>query len=100
MIRLKITLIAFIFAVAISSIQFWMAIRFSNEILWQVKLMFYIVGPGPILGYENGQPLYEGTPIHMVAAYVGLGLGVVVYWIVSYWLIKKWHSKVNNSSFS
>jgi hypothetical protein len=87
--KLKQIIISFLFALIVSAIQFWVAIKYSRALLWQVDLMHYLVGPGPILGYKNGQPLYEGTPVHMVAAFVGLGLGVVVYWIIGYFLIKK-----------
>jgi hypothetical protein len=101
MTRLKQILIAFVFAIVVSSIQFWMAIRFSKEILWQVSLMHnivgHVIGRGPILGYKNGQPMYEGTPIDMVAAFVGLGLGVIVYWVVGYFIMKKWHNKGNTA---
>jgi hypothetical protein len=81
-----------LFAVVVSCVQFWVAIRFSIKILWQVTLMQYLVGPGPILGYRHGQPLYEGTPVHMVAAYIGLGIGLIVYWVIGFFIIKKWHS--------
>lgn len=92
MLRLRQILISFVFSVVLSSIQFWVAIRFSTAILWQVKLMQYLAGPGPLLGYKNGQPIYEGTPAHMIAAFIGLGMGVIVYWIVGYFIIK-WHNK-------
>jgi len=88
----KQILVSFILAILISSIQFLIAIQFSTSILWQVKLMHYLVGPGPILGYRNGQPIYEGTPVHMVAGFVGLGLGAIVYWITGYFIMKKWHN--------
>ena len=54
--------------------------------------MLYLVGPGPILGYKNGQPLYEGTPVHELAAYAGIILGLVIYWYLIYFIIKKWHN--------
>ena len=52
--------------------------------------MLWFVGPGPILGYDsNGKPLYEGTPVHMVAGFAGLFLGVVAYSIFFYILRKR-----------
>jgi hypothetical protein len=92
MAKSKQILVAFCIASAVSSMQFLAATRFAGAILWQVVIMQYLVGHGPILGYRNGQPIYEGTPVHEVAAYVGLGLGVIVYWLASYLIIKKWHN--------
>jgi hypothetical protein len=83
---------SFVFSVVLSSIQFWVAIRVSTAILWQVKLMQYFAGPGPLLEYKNGQPIYEGTPVHLIAACIGLVMGVIVYWLVGYFIIK-WHNK-------
>lgn len=92
MVKLKQILIASVFAIVVSCIQFWVGIRYSTAILWQVTLMHHLVGPGPILGYKDGQPIYEGTPVHMVAAFVGLGLGAIVYWLVGYFIVKKWYN--------
>ena len=92
--RLKEFSIPIIFAVVISSIQFWIAIRFSAEILWQVTLMYHLVGSGPILGYRNGQPIYEGTPVHMVAAYIGIGIGVIVYWVIGFFIMRLYNHRL------
>jgi hypothetical protein len=83
-------------AIALSGIQFWAAINFSQKILWQVYIMLQLVGPGPILGYDSsGKPLYEGTPVHMLAAYFGLFIGVLIYTIVFYLMMKRvWHNKI------
>jgi len=92
MMRLKQILLSLLLAVVVSFIQFWVAIRYSTAILWQVELMHHLVGPGPILGYRNGQPIYEGTPVHTVAAFVGLELGAMVYWIIGYFIMKNLHN--------
>lgn len=77
-------------AILLSTFQFIIAINSSVDILWQVNVMQKLVGPGPILGYaSNGEPLYEGTPVHMLAAYVGLGLGVLIYFLVIYFILIK-----------
>jgi len=53
----------------LSTFQFISDINSSADILWQVNVMQKLIGPGAILGYaSNGKPLYEGTPVHMVAA--------------------------------
>jgi hypothetical protein len=67
-----------------------MASQFSTKVLWQATLMHRFVGKGPILGYDaQGQPMYEGTPVHFVAAITGLLIGLIVYWIVFYCIIGK-----------
>jgi hypothetical protein len=87
-------LLAAIAALFLSVIQFWAAIYFSMNILWQAQIMLLLVGPGPILGYDSsGKPLYEGTPVHMVAAYFGLFFGFIIYTAIFYLLIsRKWHN--------
>lgn len=92
MTRLKQIIIPILFAIIISCFQFWIAIRFSSKILWQVTLMQNLLGHGPILGYRNGQPMYEGTPVQMMAAYIGLGIGFIIYWLIGSLIIKKWHN--------
>ncbi len=96
MVRIKLFFVSFLLAIAISGVQFWIAVHYSTAILWQVRLMHhlaaYLLGPGPILGYSNGQPMYEGTPVHIVAAFVGLGLGAILYWVIGYFVIRRWHN--------
>jgi hypothetical protein len=92
MIRLKQIMIPILFAIGVSCVQFWVAIRFSLKILWQVTLMQNIVGHGPILGYRNGQPMHEGTPVQVIASYIGFGIGFIVYWLIGSLIIKKWHN--------
>ena len=40
----------------------------------------------------NGPPMYEGTPVHVVAFYTGLILGAAIYWLIGYLFLKKWHN--------
>jgi len=64
-------------------------LELSRAILWNATLLIYLVGPGPLLGYDaQGNPLYEGTPVHAVAGYFGLALGVPVYSGVSYLILR------------
>jgi hypothetical protein len=50
--------------------------------------LVYLVGPGPILGYdEQGNPTYEGTPVHVIAGFIGLLLGVPIYSMISYYVL-------------
>jgi hypothetical protein len=77
-------------ALAISGSQLWVGINFSKRILWQSNIMLALVGSGPTLGYDaSGRPMYEGTPVHMLAAYLGLLLGIVVYTLIFYLLLNK-----------
>ena len=90
-------ILAVIAAVILSAFQIWAALNFSYEILWQVDFMQWLAGPGPILGYtEGGKPMHEGTPVHMVASYIGVILGFILYAVVIYQLLKWWHNKKIN----
>ena len=92
MAKLKQILLSLLFAIVISAIQIFFAFYYSQKVLWQTQLLLYFVGPGPIFGYENGQPLYEGTPVHELAAYTGIILGIVVYWFIGYFIIRRWYN--------
>lgn len=81
---------ALLAAVAVPAIQLLAAVWISTDILWQVRLMQHFAGPGPVLGYKHGQPVYEGTPVHLVAAVAGLGIGVAVYWLLGWFIIGRW----------
>ncbi len=89
-IKLQKIVIAVAAALALSYLQFWAAMKYLRTILWQVDLMHWLVGPGPILGYDaSGKPQYEGTPVHMVAAVLGLIIGIILYAVISYKLITR-----------
>ncbi len=63
--------------------------NFAGVLLWQVVLVAYVVGPGPVLGHdEQGNTVYEGTPVHMLIMPVGLFLAIATYWVISYFLLK------------
>ena len=95
--NLKLLAISSLVAIAVSAVQFIVAINFSPDILWQVNAMYHLVGPGPFLGYAtNGQPLHEGTPVQMIAAYLGLGIGVLTYSVPAYFVLSKYKNQINN----
>ena len=99
--KAKRALLALLVAMAASAAQFGLAAHFGMAVFWQVIVMHYLAGKGPILGYANGQPIYEGTPVHMLAAYVGVVLGVVVYWLIGYVIVKTWHNyRMQRTSYS
>ena len=92
--RLKLFIISLVCGAMVTAILAWVALSINNRplsgvLLWQVVLIAYLVGPGPLLGHdEQGNPLYEGTPVHMLILPVGLFLAVVFYSIVSYLLLR------------
>lgn len=45
----------------------------SVPLLWPVVVCEHLVGPGPSMG-SPGRHLHEGTPIHLLAAVVGVAL--------------------------
>ena len=45
----------------------------ANVIFWPVAICEQFVGPGPSLGSPS-EHLHEGTPVHMVAAAIGIAL--------------------------
>jgi hypothetical protein len=96
--KIKALAISISLAILLTAIQFLAAIKISSSILWQVTTVQWSValflGPGPLLGYDaSGQPMYEGTPIHMVAAYIGLLFGAIVYSIIIHKIMKRLHNQ-------
>lgn len=93
--RVKLIVFSILAAVALTAIQVWAAVQFWFAILWQVNLMLWLAGPGPVIGYgANGAPLHEGTPVHMVAAFLGLAIGAIVYAALIYFTLKRmWFSQ-------
>jgi hypothetical protein len=65
----------------------------NRVLLWQFPLIDVATGPHPILGYrENGDPIYEGTPIDGIIFFFGLGVGFIIYPALVYYflLTRKW----------
>ncbi len=61
--------------------------RVSRVLLWQAAILVYLVGQGPLLAYDaQGEPIYEGSPVGMLAGFVGLLLGIPIYSVVSYFV--------------
>jgi len=81
-------------ALVLSGVQ----IIFFAKTLWQVYIMslFFdtLFGPRPIWGYDSsGKPMYEGTPVDMVAFFLGLFIGFVIYTVIFYFLFHKKSTK-------
>ena len=95
---MKALAISIFAAILFSAVQFLAAMKISFNILWQVTIMQMLAGPGPLLGYDSsGQPMYEGTPVHMLAAYIGLLLGVAIYSTLIYQYLKRRHNQSSES---
>jgi len=57
----------------------------SGILLWQVPLFVRLAGNGPLLGYDAaGQPMYEGTPVHLLFGLIGLAAGVPIYTVATF----------------
>lgn len=90
---MKALAISILAAILLSAFQFLAAMKFSFNILWQVTIMQMLAGPCPLLGYDSsGQPMYEGTPVHILAAYFGLLFGVAIYAVLIYQYTKRRHN--------
>jgi hypothetical protein len=70
---------------AVTVVLTYIALTIENEtvtgiLLWQDTLIAYLIGPGPLLFVDDqGQPQYEGTPLHMLILPVGFILSIPIY---------------------
>jgi hypothetical protein len=63
--------------------------KLSRVLLWQDTIFVYLVGPGPLLGHDSqGNPMYEGTPIHRLILPFGFLLSIPIYSVVSYLVLR------------
>lgn len=47
--------------------------KVSQILLWNVRFFAKLAGNGPLLGYDQqGNPIYEGTPVHLFFGLVGI----------------------------
>jgi hypothetical protein len=57
----------------------------KDVLLWNVNLAVKLAGTGPLLRYNSqGEPMYEGTPVHMFFGLLGLLSTFPIYMIVSF----------------
>ena len=69
------------------------AFNVKNEIilavlLWNVGFFVALAGNGPILGYDQqGNPMYEGTPVHIIFAIFGFASSFLIYPIIVFLIL-------------
>jgi hypothetical protein len=52
----------------------------SQAMIWHWKPIYSLAGNGPLLHYDAaGNPIYEGTPIHLLFNLIGVFAGFVIY---------------------
>ena len=52
-------------------------------LLWNVHFFAALAGNGPLLGYDvQGNPMYEGTPVHLFFGFVGILSSFTIYPII------------------
>jgi hypothetical protein len=57
----------------------------KDVLLWNVNLVAKLAGKGPLLGYDSlGNPMYEGTPVHLFFGFLGLLSTFPIYMIACY----------------
>ena len=90
----KPIILSFLCGVVITAVLTWIAYSIGNDkvtlvLLWYAVIPVYLVGPGPLLGYdEQGNPMHEATPVHLLAWFAGLLLGIPIYSVVSYFALR------------
>ena len=62
--------------------------KISAIMLWNVAIIGALAGNGPLLGYDaQGNPMYEGTPVHLIFAFLGLASSFLIYPIVVFLIL-------------
>ena len=93
----KRILLGIIFGCAFAAILLWSAFnlemptRVKNILLWNVSFFVKLAGNGPLLGYDQqGNPMYEGTPVHILFYLIGIISTFPYYSIIFFLLVSIW----------
>ena len=90
----KLVSLSLLCGIVITGVVTWIALSIGNEkistvLLWNVVILVRLAGRGPLLGYDaEGNPMHEGTPVHLLAGVFGLLLGIPIYSVVSYFVLR------------
>ena len=99
---LKLIFVSTLVGIFITAALTWAAFSIEDDqvsrvLLWQLKPVMYLAGTGPLLGYDaQGNPIYEGTPVHIIFGFLGLLLGVPIYAVISFvvlWSLRRLRMK-------
>jgi len=89
---LKLILKSVLCGVLLTILLFYIALLIKNRTVSQIlllpmALLQYKAGEPPILGYDNqGNPMYEGTPLDIFIIIFGLLLCIPFYSIISFFV--------------
>ncbi len=62
--------------------------KIAAILLWNVGLFMILAGNGPLLGYDaQGNPMYEGTPVHLFFGFLGLLSGFLIYPLIVFLIL-------------
>jgi len=92
--RSNLLLSSLICGAVITIVLTWTAFSIDNKrltraLLWQDTILVYLVGQGAPIGYDaQGNPRYEGTPIHTFILPIGFLLSVPIYSAGSYLMLR------------
>lgn len=82
----QILLVALLFILAANDLEVPRAIRIV--LFWNVALVFWLMGSPGIMFYDqNGNSMYEGTPVDGLYFIVGVSLGFVMYPAIFYGIL-------------
>ncbi len=57
--------------------------KLRGVLLWNVGVFVRLAGNGPLLGYdEQGNPMYEGTPVHLIFGLIGVISTFPIYSVI------------------
>lgn len=92
--RSKAILVSVAGGFVITTMLHVVALSVENEIitgalLWQDMIFIYLTGPGPLLFRDaQGNPHYEGTPIHALILPVGYLVSVAIYSLMTFLFLR------------
>ena len=92
--RSRLFTLSLLCGVLITAALTWAAFSTENRtvsglLLWPVTIVSYLLGPGPLLGHnDQGEPMYEGTPVALLILPLGWAFSIASYSAVSYLVLK------------